>query len=209
MDINRTLKKIIHSPSTHARWLNSLSYLEYRGFRKIARSQPTERMSFELLMHTAEEIRHSLFFKKQAIHLGGDSFKFYHEETLLCSSALKNYFFELDKSVVGIIDGQVGEPIYEAAYYFITWLIEMRAMSIYQVYNQLLHQNQFDFSLTGILREENLHLQEMVNRSKTILTKNRISPQPFQHAEDRHFANMWTEIENRIFSEAALMEISM
>ncbi len=37
--------RIVADPALHARWLNTFSYLEYVGFRKIVKSQKAEALT--------------------------------------------------------------------------------------------------------------------------------------------------------------------
>src|ERR1700730_12813184 len=62
---------IVPDPALHARWLNTFSYLEYVGFRKIVKSQLAEVLAAAILGHACEEGRHALGLKKLAIKLGG------------------------------------------------------------------------------------------------------------------------------------------
>ena len=57
-------------------------------------------MTLEMLTHTMEEVRHALFFKRQAVRLHGDAFRTYTGENMLCASAIKKYFYDLDRGVV-------------------------------------------------------------------------------------------------------------
>jgi hypothetical protein len=194
MSTETLLKKIMNKPLIHARWLNSLSYLEYRGFRKIVRSRSTEEMTFDVLMHAAEEVRHSVFFKKQAIRIGGDSFEKFNEETLLCSKALKSYFFEIDTKSTFAITGVDTDLLSNAAYSLVTWLVEKRAMSIYEVYEELLEKSSASFSLSGILKEESLHLKEVGESAEQFLVKNGFNTALISQIEELEFNKLWSII---------------
>ena len=50
-----------HTHHLHRRWLETLSYLESCGHRKIAFYQPPRNASLSLLKHAAEEARHAYF----------------------------------------------------------------------------------------------------------------------------------------------------
>lgn len=191
MDLSLTLSQIISNPRSHAMWLNSLSYLEYRGFRKIVRSQETEDMNLERLTHAWEEVRHALFFKQQAIKIGGKDFEFYNEALLLGGFACKKYFFDLDQGVSDLLKSLENETLRNSAYCIITWLIEQRAMSVYQVYDELLHARTASFSLSSVLREENAHLREMGEASSRIIEKQGLSVQALDKIEETAFAEMW------------------
>jgi hypothetical protein len=69
--------KIVADQVLHARWLNTFSYLEYVGFRKIVKSQKAEALTAAILGHACEEGRHALGLKKLALRLGGAEFDSY------------------------------------------------------------------------------------------------------------------------------------
>ena len=93
--------KIVAEPALHARWLNTFSYLEYVGFRKIVKSQRAEYLTAAILGHACEEGCHALSLKKLAVKLGGAEFDSYSPEVLLCDEEAKTYFQELDQSCEG------------------------------------------------------------------------------------------------------------
>ena len=51
---------VVADRALHARWLNTFSYLEYVGFRKIVKSQRAEGLTAAILGHACEEARHAL-----------------------------------------------------------------------------------------------------------------------------------------------------
>ena len=71
---------VMQDDHIHARWLNTFSFLEYIGFRKIVKSQRAEVLNRSLLVHALEEGRHALLLKKLAVKLGGSKFDFYRPE---------------------------------------------------------------------------------------------------------------------------------
>lgn len=198
MYILKSLQAITENTELHARFLNSLSYLEYRGFRKIASSQRTDQISLEVLQHASEEARHALFFKRQAIKMGGPHLDRFENDSLLAASALKNYFYAIDQHTAGLI---LSSPVAQqhsasqAVYHLVTWLVETRAMKIYQQYEELLRRVGFSFSLNGILREEHLHLDEMIQRSRETLTALKLDAETFVRFEETEFQKLWTAIE--------------
>jgi hypothetical protein len=86
------VERIVADPALHARWLNTFSYLEYVGFRKIVKSQRAEVLTAAILGHACEEGRHALGLKKLAIKLGGARFDSYAPETLLRGEGRKPIF---------------------------------------------------------------------------------------------------------------------
>jgi hypothetical protein len=198
MQIQEILSRVVENNSLHASWLNSLSYLEYRGFRKIARSQTTENMSMDILFHAMEEVRHAVFFKKHAVKFGGDSYKNYRSETLLCETAIKSYFYQLDQGVVRILERFGKAELHQAAYCLITWLIEERALLVYGEYEKTLRAASLDLSLAGILGEEKNHLSEMVQASRYLLEQEKVDADLFLKLESQCFHELWNQIENEV-----------
>jgi hypothetical protein len=186
MTLTEALQKICSDPQLHARWLNSLSYLEYRGFRKIVRSHSSAQISWEVLLHMNEELRHATFFKRHAINVGGQKFDSYSEETLLNKSALREYFTALDERTVAALTVEEDQTHASAPYWAVTGLIETRALEIYEEYNRVLIDGHFPFSLTAILQEERGHLREMHAKG--------LDARPIGAIESEEFGKLWQSI---------------
>lgn len=198
MEVETLLKKFTENSYSHACWLNSLSYLEYRGFRKIARSQTTEDITADILGHALEEVRHALYFKKLAIRVGGGKFNHYSTSTLIAESALKNYFYHLDFEVDKKMQSMENSKLKKSVYEFVTWLIEERAMSIYHTYNQILKANGFDFSLAPVIADEAKHLDEFRQISIDRLNAFNLDPQSLIALEDSLFIKLWKSLEESV-----------
>jgi hypothetical protein len=100
---------VVADPALHARWLNTFSYLEFVGFRKIVKSQRAEVLTAAILGHACEEGRHALGLKKLAIMLGGAQFDSYAPEALLCGEDAAAYFQDLDKTCDAAFADRSGE----------------------------------------------------------------------------------------------------
>jgi hypothetical protein len=159
-DLNAALSGIVKDPDLHAQWLNTFSYLEYIGFRKIIKSQKTEVITAEILEHAAEEGRHALLLKNLAIRVGGLKYNAYNEATLLCGHEAKNYFQELDRTCAASLRS-VGDSQLQAklVYLYVTWLVEQRALKIYSLYKSKLEEAGQKLPLSGLLAEEKSHLE--------------------------------------------------
>jgi hypothetical protein len=81
--LENLLDRMVADPSLHARWLNTFSYLEYVGFRKIEKSERAETLTAAVLGRACEEGRHALRLKTLAIKLGGAGCDSYLPEVLL------------------------------------------------------------------------------------------------------------------------------
>ena len=57
--MQQLLQTIVQSDVLHAKWLNSLSFLENTGARKISASEDSYQVSYLQLKHAAEEHRHA------------------------------------------------------------------------------------------------------------------------------------------------------
>jgi hypothetical protein len=143
----------------HARWLNTFSYLEYIGFRKIVKSQDAESLTLETLKHALEEGRHATRLKRMALKIGGPEFNSYQDSVLICREEAEAYFQSLDR----ICDSRLGslKPKSRArmTYLYVTWLVEVRALSVYRAYQEFSGDK---VVLKGLLAEEELHLASVV-----------------------------------------------
>ena len=69
MALQKILNKVVANPTTHAKWLNTLSFMENAGARKISASEDKKNVSLIILKHAAEEHRHAYYLKKQIQNL--------------------------------------------------------------------------------------------------------------------------------------------
>jgi hypothetical protein len=157
----RVLEKIVTDPTLHARWLNTFSYLEYIGFRKIVKSQEAETLTLATLTHANEEGRHAMLLKRLALRIGGKEFDNYHSNNLLCGEAAEDYFQTLDHLCEASFSGALSaERRARLTYLYVTWLVEVRALDVYQQYQAAAQ----DSALKGLLAEEAGHLQHVEAR---------------------------------------------
>ena len=146
------LNQVISASSIHAQFLNTLSFLEYIGTRKIIKSQADKLFNGELLEHLNEEARHSLFFKKLAQKQAGCLLGFRPEEMLLKEES-ERYFQNIDRKAKECSS----KPFMN--YLYTTWTVEIRALNLYDLYEKVLSTKSFSFSLRSILKEEKEHLR--------------------------------------------------
>jgi hypothetical protein len=152
---------IVADPALHARWLNTFSYLEYVGFRKIVKSQRAEVLTAAILGHACEEGRHALGLKKLAIKLGGAQFDSYAPEVLLCGEEAEAYFQDLDRTCDEAFAGRSEAERGKLTYCYVTWLVERRALDIYGTYKKALGDSEIARKLGGLLAEETKHLADV------------------------------------------------
>ena len=163
--ISRFLERLIHDKHLHGLWLNTLSFLEYMGSRKIAKALPQEKFNEVLLKHLSEEVRHSLYFKKQAHRVSSQNYGF-HKQELLAGAEARIYFQNLDEKSKELAKGHIF-----LNYLLTTWIIEKRAVQVYTLYSQILHKSQSPFSLKPVLQEEKEHLCFMESHIQRLSAK--------------------------------------
>ena len=127
---------IVADKNLHARWLNTFSYLEYVGFRKIVKSQRAEVLTAEILTHALEEGRHALGLKKIALKIGGEAFSTYAPENMLCGDEAEDYFQNLDAACDEAFADRPAALRAKLVYCYVTWLVERRALQVYGVYKE-------------------------------------------------------------------------
>jgi len=159
--MNTILEKIIDNNQTHALWINTLSYLEYIGSRKIIKSQSSNQLTYDIIQHISEEARHALFFKSIGYKHFNNICPTYDTQYLLGGHSSSLYFQELDFYVGSEFEGN-----HYLSYLYVTLLVEERAIRVYQDYNDLLLKKNYKFSLNSILKEEERHLVETINELK-------------------------------------------
>ncbi len=152
---------IVKNPQLHARWLNTCSFLEYVGFRKIVKSQRAEVLNAAILTHAVEEGRHALWLKKLAMQIGGPAFETYAADMLLCSEEAEDYFQSLDHQCEAQFTDHDERERAKLTYLYVTWLIERRALEVYGLYKSALAGTDVCNKLEGILAEEIGHLRQV------------------------------------------------
>lgn len=127
--IQHVLQQIAQDPQREARWLNTVSLLEFIGARKISRTVADRHPTLEVLQHLADETRHALAFKRLACEVAGGEVQGY-----LCPEAAGTYFQTLDRTLAAWAAKAVGGEDTHLSYLLTTTLIEQRAMQIYPLY---------------------------------------------------------------------------
>lgn len=162
--MKKLLTHIIQNTSLHAQWLNTLSYLENCGARKIARCQHPTLVQEEMLKHAAEEFRHAYHLKRQIDKIASPLPDY---TSILGGKATLHYLNALDVQTCRFLPKA---HLKYAAYLLVTYAIELRASALYPLYHDLLKQHQSPVTVKCILLEEEEHLNEM--RSQLALLPN-------------------------------------
>lgn len=158
------LSLIIPVSSLHGKWLNTLSFLENSGARKIAVCEHPTKVKEEMLKHAAEEFRHAHYLKSQIKKVIVDIPSDYSLSGMLGDYATLHYLHALDALTCGYLKKErrlSQTEIKEAAYILVTYAVELRASELYPVYHDLLKKFRSKVAVKSILLEEEEHLAEM------------------------------------------------
>ena len=193
--IELVLERIVSHRALHGRWLNTLSFMEYIGTRKILKSLPAEILNETLLRHIHEEASHSLFFKKLARKVSADSLRF-REEEMLSPTKCNAYFQSLDRKSAELSRGNT-----LLNYLYTTWTVETRATAVYSLYNRILKNKKFSFSLNPVLKDEKSHLKQVKTSIEKIDTGFSPRFQELTAFEKKAFALLLQSLEREVFRE--------
>jgi hypothetical protein len=185
-DLNSILSQIVADPILHARWLNTFSYLEFIGFRKIIKSQKSSFIDSKTLEHAIEEGRHALLLKKLAMKFGGNKFNSYSPDLMLCANQAARYFYYLDQACDAEFS-QASSKIEQArlVYLCLTWLVEVRALSIYGLYRKTAKNAGINLPLSGLLAEEDSHLKSVEAEMRTRIPNFEVKVEELRLVEKR------------------------
>lgn len=169
---------IVSSDNRHAKWLNTLSFLENCGARKIAACEHPTMVKEEILKHAAEEFRHAHYLKKQISKVTIKPLETYHLSTILGGVTTLHYLKILDLKTVRYLKNLnfSTRSIKEIAYLLVTYAIELRAEELYPLYDQVLKNKGSKIRVKSILLEEKEHLNEMRENLQKL-------PDGFLHAQ--------------------------
>lgn len=161
MTLNQLLSKIAASEKLHAKWLNTLSFLENCGARKISACEHPTLVKEEMLKHASEEFRHAHYLKSQITRISTHPLKDYSLPNMLGGFATLHYLSALDLKASRYLLKTQCQNIIEAAYLLVTYAIELRAEKLYPAYDTILRKLHSKVTVKSILLEEKEHLDEM------------------------------------------------
>jgi len=148
------LNSIVKNEYLHGKFLNTFSFLEYTGARKILKSQEEKSIDLDMLNHMSEEIRHAQMFKRYAHKIYPSKKWKFSVDDVFC--------YELTRSLIGKLDRYCEKLIGKSScYHVVSYVIEKRALKFYKYYLSILKENKLDISLRGLILEEERHLEEM------------------------------------------------
>ena len=163
------IEQITKDPFVHAQWLNTLSFMENTGAKKISRFESKTDVSLLILKHAAEEHRHAYYLKKQISKLAPTGFENYEDAWLISPQTSKYYLDMLDVWVSKYIKKTLGLSGYNlkwASYLLVTYAIEVRADELYPIYQEILSASHSKIQVKSIIVEEEGHLEEMISQLK-------------------------------------------
>jgi rubrerythrin len=158
------LQNIVNNDKLHCLWLNTLSFMENAGARKIKRCEHPIFVTEMILKHAAEEARHAYYLKKQIGKISPKACPSYERKYLLSAEKSMFYLHELDISVSRILKNEYGfsaDQLRYAAYLLVTYAIELRADELYPIYQDALDAVGSKVNVKSIIAEEINHLKEM------------------------------------------------
>jgi bacterioferritin (cytochrome b1) len=179
MDISSILIQIVSDHTLHAKWLNTLSFMENAGARKISAAEHKEQVTLLILKHAAEEHRHAYYLKKQLFKLENHDCPTYSNTSLIAPKHTRFYLNTLDVLVCRYLKQHFnlsGDELKFAAYLYVTYAIEVRADELYPIYQEILTLKGSRVTVKSIILEEEGHLEEMLNQLREF------SPDWEQHA---------------------------
>ena len=164
--IRSTLDLICTSAEAEARWLHTVSMLEFIGARKISRTVADRHPSLDVLQHLADETRHALAFKRLACEVAGREVTDY-----LALPAAATYFQTLDRELAAWGKGVLGREDTRLSYLLTTTMIEQRAMMVYPLYKAATRQPIVREELAKVVTEEQSHRRDIEDRCKELLAQ--------------------------------------
>ncbi len=166
--IAEVLRRICEDRALEARWLNTVSLMEFVGARKISRTVADRHPSREVLQHLADETRHALAFKQLACDVAGGEVTEY-----LCPEAAATYFQTLDRALAEWARALLGRDDVQLNYLLTTTMIELRAMQIYPMLKAASKHPNVREELGRVVVEEQSHRREIEERCEAWLTLRR------------------------------------
>lgn len=192
--MHHLLQHIVSQDTLHAKWLNTLSFMENAGARKISACENLQQVGLIQLKHAAEEHRHAYYLKKQITKIDSDNCKTYQPHELLAPRNTRQYLHQLDMQTCRYLKqffALEGSQLKFAAYLFVTYAIEVRADELYPVYQQALDQANSKVMVRSIIVEEEGHLEEMIHQLNGFAPDWEIHARHIQALEQQLFQE-WT-----------------
>jgi len=159
------LERTLSSPESHFLWLQSISYLEFVGYRKMVKALPYELVEREVFNHLKDEIYHSFLLRES-------SAKNFPQLALppvimkKMTDVCESYFQSLDHQTENWVAKKMGEKNSFFCYLSVSHIIEKRAMQVYPQYAAALRSSPMKPLIQQIIRDESEHLLSLEKRMK-------------------------------------------
>ncbi len=115
----------------------------------------------DILKHLAEETRHAFFFKREAEKLLGSGIEGYPPAYTMGAASGRFYFGRLD----AILTRDIAPDAHrETGYLWMSLIVELRAIWVYRMYQEVLASANLPLSLKSVIAEEDKHLVDMIAR---------------------------------------------
>jgi hypothetical protein len=195
------LDRIIVRADLHARFVNTLSRLEYVGVRKILKSRRAERLDQDGLQHILDEAVHALRLKKAAAALAaagpatGGGVRTFSESDTLAGEFGETYLQALDHRAEEALGDLAPAERGEVNYLLTSAAVEVRAQVFYPIYESRLRAAGAPFSVSAISKDEDRHLDEMAARLARALPDWRPRLEPVLAAEEALFVRFLGAVE--------------
>jgi hypothetical protein len=196
--LEQVLDLVIPRPVLHARFVNTLSRLEYVGVRKMLKGRRADGLDLDGLEHVLEEAVHALRLKKAAMALAphADDVRTFAAAHTLAGDAGERYFQALDRGAeAALAQGEEGTRA-EANYLITSAAIEVRAQVFYPLYEQRLRAYGAPFSVASITRDESRHLSNMAARLDRLLPGWPVYLEPILRAEEDLFGGFLAAVQH-------------
>lgn len=195
--IKQTLEGICSDRRLEAKWLNTLSLLEYTGAQKISKSvASTHPERAVVLDHLADEARHAYAFKRLYEHVVETTDD---EPGYLCREAAETYFRRLDERATEWMTELAGEQNQQECYLLVTTLVERRAMDMYPLYRAATTIDEVADELQQIVVEEQDHRVAIEENCKDLLARYGVeSLDPVDELEGELFDELWADISREV-----------
>ena len=199
--IQSVLRRITATPALEARWLHTISLMEFIGARKISRTVADRHPSLDVLNHLADETRHAYAFKRLSVELAGGEI-----QEFLCPEAAGRYFQALDHELASWASSLTGKQDVFLHYLLTTTAIERRAMVLYPLYKAATRHPSVREELGRVVVEEQSHRRSIEDACVAQLSAAGGALETALAMEERLFGTFLGEIEKTLDARAVGVE---
>ncbi|MBJ6760641.1 hypothetical protein JGU66_07685 [Myxococcaceae bacterium JPH2] len=196
--IQAVLRQLAQTPEVEARWLNTLSLMEFIGARKISRTVADRHPSLEVLGHLADETRHAFTFKNLACAVAGGEVTEH-----LCATEAATWFQSLDRGLAEWATSLTGTSDVYLHYLLTTAVVERRAMVLYPLYKAASRNAVVREELGRVVVEEQSHRRTLEDACVARLAAVGATLEPALAMEERLFEPFLGALEAHVASVSA------